>query len=164
MKHVDINCPMISFQRVNLDESMDLCVQFREDSFEVSFPGDETWKKHWDKEDYRRWIVEYAAKFPDGVLHAIYDGEIIGQLEFSYADDTGHVNLSYLKPAVRGRGFGGALQEQVVSTLQSKGCCAATLRVSPTNERAIKFYAKHGWIDLGPDQKHPQVHVYKIEL
>lgn len=154
----------MEFQHINFKESLDLCVQFRRDSFESSFPGSDEWKKYWDEEAYRRWIVEYAAKFPDGVLHAVDGEEIIGQLEFAYGGDVGHVNLFYLKPAMRGMGHGGALHAHVASVLRSKGCVAATLRVSPTNERAVSFYIKHGWRDLGPDRNYPQVHVFRVEL
>ncbi|WP_027328741.1 GNAT family N-acetyltransferase [Marinimicrobium agarilyticum] len=139
-------------------------MRFRQDSFEISFPDTDTWKTHWNEEDYRAWLVDHATRFPDGVLHVIHDGTIIGQLEFSYPGDIAHVNLFYLKPTMRGLGLGFALQEHVTSTLRSKGCCAATLRVSPTNQSAVKFYTKHGWKNLGPDPKYPQVHVYRIEL
>ncbi len=152
------------FQHINFSKSMELCVQFRRDSFQSSFPGTDEWKRHWDEGEYRRWIIEHAAKFPDGVLHAVDGEEIIGQLEFAYPEDVGHVNLFYLKPDMRGVGHGAALQEHAASILRAKGCSAATLRVSPTNERAVRFYTRHGWVGLGPDPKYPQVHVYRIQL
>lgn len=38
------------------------------------------------------------------------------------------------------------------------GLKKARLSVSPTNERAIKFYEKMKWVDLGPREDHPEVH------
>lgn len=161
------SCPAgsaVNFQRVNFARHMDICVQFRKDSFQASYPDSDEWTEYWDEPDYRNWIIEHARRFPDGVLHLIQDGDIIGQLEFSYGESNGHVNLFYLRPDVRGTGYGDVLQRHVKDVLRAKGCRSATLRVSPNNRRAMRFYEKHGWTDCGADSKYPQVHLYQIDL
>lgn len=151
-------------QPIDFVRHMDICVRFREDSFRVSYPDGDEWRQHWDETDYRHWIVEHAAKFVGGAQHLWCSGEIIGQLEFAYQDDWGHVNLFYLRPDKRGLGYGALLQEFVTDFLRAQGCTSATLRVSPRNGRAMSFYKKHGWQDTGPDERYTQVHLYRLEL
>lgn len=152
------------FQLVDFSQHMDVCVQFREDSFRASYPDGNEWQQHWDEADYRKWIVEHAERFTDGAQHLWSNGNIIGQLEFAYWDERAHVNLFYLRPDKRGAGYGTLLQEHVTDYLRSKKCAYATLRVSPRNERAIRFYKKHGWVDTGADEQYPQVQLYRFEL
>lgn len=152
------------FQPIDFARHMEICVQFREDSFRVSYPDGDDWRQYWDEADYRKWILEHAQRFNGGAQHLWENGEIIGQLEFAYQDDWGHVNLFYLRPDKRGLGYGPLLHEHVVAFLRSKECSSVTLRVSPNNERAIRFYKKHGWMDTGPDARYPQVHLYRLEL
>lgn len=153
-----------SFQLIDFSQHMDICVQFREDSFRASYPDGDEWRQYWDEADYRKWIVEHAECFAGGAQHLWVNGEIIGQLEFSYWDERAHVNLFYLRPEKRGAGYSILLQEHVSDCLRTKGCTYATLRVSPRNLRAIRFYQKHGWVDMGPDDRYPQVQLYRLEL
>ena len=154
----------MEFQRIDFARHLDICVKFREDSFQASYPDSEEWVEHWDESEYREWIVEHARRFPDGALHLTVNGNIIGQLEFGYSGTNGHVNLFYLRPDARGSGYGEILQSHVKDVLRSKGCRTASLRVSPKNQRAIRYYAKHKWVDCGPDSKYPQVHLYQTDL
>lgn len=153
---------MIEFRRIDFKKHKDLCVELREDSFRASFP--ESWREHWDVKGYNDWIEGYAQQNPDGVLHVWHRDKIIGQLEFSYSADNGHVNLYYLVPSFRRKGYGAICHEHVANTMRRNGCKTATLRVSPENPRAIAFYKKLGWVDLGLDQERGNVHTFTINL
>lgn len=153
---------MIEIRRMDLNSHKELCIELREDSFRVSFP--DSWRKHWDADGYSNWIEKHAEKYPDGALHVWHRGRIIGQLEFSYSADNGHVNLYYLVPEYRGKGYGILCHEHVANTLIKSGCKTATLRVSPENSRAIKFYEKLGWSDLGIEPDYGNVHKFAINL
>src|SRR5688572_28719933 len=122
---------MTEFQKIDLKKNIDLCVEFRRDSYQSSFSDPDEWKKYWNEGEYRKWILEHSKKFPEGLLHFFVDSEIVGQLEFAYMGESGHVNLYYLHPDHRGKGYGDLLQKKVVSILNQKGCKTATLRVSP---------------------------------
>ena len=61
----------VYFKPIDFARHMRICVQFREDSFRVSYPNGEEWRQHWDEADYRQWIVEHAANSP--VVPSIYD-------------------------------------------------------------------------------------------
>jgi len=55
----------------------------------------------------------------------------------------------YLIPEVRGKGFSSELDNFATSYLKELGFKKARLSVSPTNLRAINFYTKNGWQDIG---------------
>ena len=155
---------MIIFRKIDLERDISVCIEFREDSFKESFPLSDDWKDQWDEGEYRTWLLERAKQYPEGFLHIWRDEEIIGQLEFKYENSTGHINLYYLRADCRGMGYGFLAHEHVVRTLLNHKCNTATLRVSPTNVRAIAFYKKIGWVDRGQDKKYSNVHTYTIDL
>jgi hypothetical protein len=76
----------------------------------------------------------------------------------------GYVNLFYLVPSARGRGLGQALHDHFVQFMRAGGAVAARLRVSPTNSRAIAYYLKHSWRDLGLRPDDDKVHVMETDL
>lgn len=155
---------MIEFRNIDFDNDMELCLDFRRDSYQASFPNSDKWKALWNESQYRSWIMEHAKRFPGGALHVWEGTEIIGQLEFAWFEESGHVNLYYLRSDKRGVGYGTLLQTRVASTLREKGCKTATLRVNPRNLRAVNFYLKHGWLDCGPDRNYDSVRVFRINL
>lgn len=160
----DFETVMLDFKRINFDQNLDLCIKFREDSFRASFPGSNDWKELWNPDEYANWIQQHAARFPDGAVHIWFENTIIGQLEFSYGNGKAHVNLHYLAPTYRGSGLAQQAHDHIANTLRAHHCKHATLRASPTNLRALSFYAKTGWQDLGQDPDYPQVHRFELIL
>jgi ribosomal protein S18 acetylase RimI-like enzyme len=59
------------------------------------------------------------------------------------------VNLFYLIEGMRGGGVSAELQAYAMDFMRRHGVANAQLSVSPTNARALAFYRKHGWRDLG---------------
>ncbi len=107
-----------------------------------------------------------VAEFPDGYVHVWQGGEIAGQLEMLPRPELGFgmVNLVYLVPACRGGPLSDALHDYIEATLRRYGMPKARLSVSPTNQRAIRYYLKHGWRDLGPRPDRPYVHAFELDL
>ncbi len=155
---------MIVFKEIDFKKHIDYCLRFREDSFEISFPNCHNWKKTWDPGKYTHWIQDHAKQFPHGAVHLWKNDCLIGQLEFSYSSEIGHIFLYYLTPENRGRGYGYIAHNHAIRTMKEYGCKKATLRVSPTNIRAIRFYNSLGWKDLGKDPKYPQVNRREFTL
>jgi len=155
---------LIQFKKIEFENNLETCVNFREDSFRASFPGRDEWKDHWDECQYRNWIIDHAKMFPDGAVHIWRKSEIIGQLEFAYVEGVGHVSLYYLVPEERGSGVGQQAHAYVVKKLTEHGCKTASLRVSPINLRAVRFYRRLGWVSRGQDPKYSYVHMYEISL
>ena len=54
---------MPEFRKVDFEAHMHVCVEFRADSFKESFPPPDDWKKYWDEDGYRSWVVEHAKNF-----------------------------------------------------------------------------------------------------
>ncbi|HEX6359011.1 GNAT family N-acetyltransferase [Actinophytocola sp.] len=69
------------------------------------------------------------------------------------ADPTlGDLYALYLTPDVWRRGIGTQLHAAALDRLRSSGFSHAGLWVLDTNERALRFYLRHGWTDTGRAQ------------
>lgn len=69
------------------------------------------------------------------------------------ADSTlGDLYALYLAPDVWRRGIGTQLHTAALDRLRSCGFTHAGLWVLDTNERALRFYYRHGWADTGRSQ------------
>lgn len=69
------------------------------------------------------------------------------------ADPTlGDLYALYLNPDVWRRGIGTQLHAAALNRLRSCGFTHAGLWVLDTNERALRFYNRHGWTDTGRTQ------------
>lgn len=153
----------LSFRPIDLERHADRCIAFRRDSFVSSFGTDEAFveKCGADGAGYIAWLREHRAAFPDGFVH-VWDGDtLVGQMEMRVRDDPqiGYVNLFYLIAAVRGRGLGDQLHEYALRFFRGRDVATIQLSVSPTNRRALAYYQKHGWRDLGPRPGREQVHL-----
>jgi RimJ/RimL family protein N-acetyltransferase len=143
----------LSFQPINLDLHSNLCIQFLADSFVASFGTD----KPFFEEDYLgdgRYIEWLKTRNPNryGCFHIWHNKKIIGQLELGESKssgDAGYVHLYYLVPEWRGKGLSETLDKFAMDYLRSLGFKKVRLSVSPTNLRAVQFYKKNGWVDLG---------------
>lgn len=153
------------FRPVDFAAHADVCVAFRIDSYVVSFGDAELLG---DPERYLERVAQRSADWPGSIVHVWQGDEIIGQLELRrepHDAEAGYVNLFYLAPEHRGAGIGDALHRYVVEFFRASGVRRAGLSVSPTNERALRYYAKHGWADRGPDPaKVGRVHRMELDL
>jgi ribosomal protein S18 acetylase RimI-like enzyme len=61
----------------------------------------------------------------------------------------GDLYLIYLDPGVWHRGVGTRLHGAALDRLRSCGFTRAGLWVLDTNDRALRFYRRHGWSDTG---------------
>ena len=134
------------FLPINLEQDWEICLKFRIDSYVVSFGSALNFEKDGGASHYKEWLSK----------------KIIGQIELGQMKsdlETGMVNLYYLAPEYRGQNLSYYLDQYAVNFLKSLGCKKARLNVSPTNSRAIAFYQKNDWKDLGPNPNHPEVHM-----
>jgi ribosomal protein S18 acetylase RimI-like enzyme len=160
--------PEIRFLPIDLEAHADLCIQFRVDTYVCSFGDAERfWQEGGENgERYLEFLRQRLAVFPQGCVHAWRGDEIIGQLEMRPPDEKrpGYVNLFYLVPQARGTEAGQALQTYVEETFRGLGVERLQLSVSPTNGRALSYYKKHGWIDLGPRHDFEWLHLMELTL
>jgi ribosomal protein S18 acetylase RimI-like enzyme len=159
----------LEFKPIQLDQHRELCIQFRADSFVVSFGDDKKFYEEDGKGDerYIEWLQGKIAKDPQAAVHVWQGSEVIGQIELGTLRNepsVGYVSLYYLIPTQRGSGLGAFLDGYVVKHLKSKGFTSVRLSVSPSNASAVAFYKKMGWKDKGPRPGHPEVHFMEKEI
>ena len=139
----------LSFRTIDLERDAQTAVTFRRDSYLCSFATDEAFAA----EAYLSWLRERISRQPTGHVHVWSGQQIVGQLEMivqATSPPSGYVNLFYLAPAWRGCGLGAALHRHALEFMRSGGAALVRLSVSPTNARALAYYRKYGWRDLGP--------------
>jgi ribosomal protein S18 acetylase RimI-like enzyme len=150
--------PSIRFEPIDLARHGETCVRFRRDSYYCSFGAGEAFDAaRGGAAGYIERLRERLVRLPEGIVHVWRGDTIIGQIEAQIAAGgiAGYVNLFYLVPEERGSGAGDALHDYVVSLFSRLDVPSIRLSVSPGNARALKYYAKHGWRDVGPRPDHP---------
>jgi ribosomal protein S18 acetylase RimI-like enzyme len=154
----------LRFTAIDLSRNADVAVAFRRDSYLCSFGSDDAFGI---EDDYLGWLRDRVARQPLGHVH-VWDGpKLIGQLEMLIQTTTpvrGYVNLFYLVPEARGLGFGKDLHSYFVQFMRAGGACLARLSVSPSNARALTYYVKHGWRDLGLRPDDNTVHLMEFDV
>ena len=145
--------PNPEFATIDLTRHRDICIRFRRDSYISSFEdGDQrfTSENGADGSEYVDWLVERIKEFPDGCVHCWFNGNIVGQIESRIRDDqTGYVNLFYIAPDFRGKGFGRVLHNYAIELFESLQIQVVRLTVSIENDNALGYYRHLGWVDLG---------------
>ena len=154
----------MKFEPVDLIKNLELCIQFRRDAHILSY-GSST---DFNIEECIAWFHSLKENNPAGFEHVILNNEIIGQLEFKSgikeADGSvsGYINLLYLLPEYRRKGYGRRLQEYVFSKFIADKCSVAYLRYLPKNQVAGSFYVKHGWSLGGTPNERGQLMVKRM--
>jgi len=157
----------IEFLPINLEQDWDLCLKFRIDSYVSSFGSSANFEKDGGEVHYKEWLGNKVKNNPYSAVHVYFDGKIIGQMEMGKMKneaDIGMVNLYYLAPEYRGKNLSGYLDQYAMNFLKGLGCKIARLNVSPTNTRALAYYSKNGWKEIGPNPKYPEVHTMEKSL
>ncbi|WP_101844706.1 GNAT family N-acetyltransferase [Halobacillus sp. Marseille-P3879] len=137
------------FETIDIDKHRDQVVEFRKDSFKVSFGK----MSNFEKLDYINWLEQKTNDFPGGFVLVEEDKRYIGQLELSIREYEGkmigYVHLYYLIPEMRGKGKGKELNEYAIKFFKEHHVSDYHLRVSITNTSAINFYHKIGMREVG---------------
>ena len=150
----------LAFRPVDFARHAELCVHFKREAYACSFGSDALFDDHFESDAaYLAWLRQRAA------IHVWIDGEIVGQLEVALRADpeVSYVSLFYLVESERGTATGDAIHAHVVGLLRRHGSSVADLHVSGSNLRALRYYLKHGWRDLGAGPN-GDVHRMRFEL
>jgi ribosomal protein S18 acetylase RimI-like enzyme len=152
----------LAFRTIELPRDANTAVDFRRDSYVCSFGSDDAFGR---RETYLQWLTDRIARHPAGHVHVWNGDAVIGQIEMHLQPDSpdqGYINLFYLVSSARGHGFGDALHAYAVDFMRVRDARRITLSVSPTNERAVAYYLKHGWRDCGPRPRDRSVHLFEL--
>ena len=136
--------PSLTLRTIDPTKDADLCAANHYDACLASF-GDAA--RYEGRDAYLAWLRREVEEYPEGFVLAFKKDRFIGQLELQvpYGMTTGYVNLFYISPDVRGRGYGRRLYEYAERYFRSWEAEQAELHVSPRNIRAIRFYRKLGY-------------------
>jgi GNAT superfamily N-acetyltransferase len=157
---------VLHFAPIDLAANGSETFAFRIDSFEISFGSADAFLSEWGQrgERYLDHLRARMSELPGSCVHVWQGSSLIGQVELRGAREDpseGYVNLYYLVPEKRGVGLGGALDRYAVDWFAGRGLSGAALGVSPNNQRAVRFYLKHGWADQGVHPRQPAVHLMR---
>lgn len=154
---------MFSFRDIDLLTDSETIVKFRRDAFVISF-GDES--LFGDNDIYLMRVNDLLQKFPGGLVIVEDDCKPVGQIELQIMrykmKEIGYVNLFYLIPEFRGKGFGTALMEYAENYFRKNKLKKYQLRVSKTNKGAISFYEKNGFEAVRMEEEE-NVHLYRMQ-
>ncbi len=104
---------------------------------------------------------------PTTVWGAVEDGRLVGLLVLGRFEETppvGHLVLIAVGPEARGTGLADRLLALGEATLARSGFDRARLRVAARNKRALRFYRRHGWTDVGEYPVVPGLRVFERPL
>ena len=155
------------FKPIDLDAHASVCVAFRRDSFICSFGEDGFFNEAGPNGvHYIERLRLRTTKFPDGYVHIWLGDKIVGQIEMQILDEPrrGYVSFFYLVEEMRGAGVSSQLQNYAMDFMRRHGVQIAQLSVSPTNGRALAYYRKYGWRDIGLRPGRDNVHLMECDV
>lgn len=146
----------LEFRPIDLEKHAGVCVAFARDMHDLSFgPGTPL-----DPDPYLQQIAEKLAADPNCCVHVWRNGVIVGQINFGvFAPDPslGYISVFYVVPGLRGTGVAGEMERYACERLKSAGFAEARLSVARINRRAVRFYEKQGWVDIGKREDRPGI-------
>ena len=152
----------LQYKPIDLDRHTEVFLNFLRDTHLCSFGSMEGFadENGSGEERFTQRVRTRLAEEPESCLHVWRSGEIIGQLHLGRFVDPaiGYINMFYVSPGWRGTGVAAAMEDYACASLQAQGFQSAYLSVAAQNHRAIRFYEKQGWTDLGPRQDKPGTH------
>ena len=150
---------MLTFRTIDLAAHSQVVLRFRD---EFMRDGGGTLDPDRTDRQYLARLRQKIAAEPRFAVHAWKGDEIVGEvlLDRYYHDPSaGWVNRHYVVEAERGTGAAEELDAYTEQIFTELGLTRAYVATFPQNERAIRFYLRQGWTDLGPPAWQPRVHL-----
>ena len=147
---------MLTFRTIDLAAHSQVVLRFRDEFMRDG--GGTLDPDRTDRQYLARLRQEIAAE-PRFAVHAWKGDEIVGEvlLDRYYHDPSaGWVSRHYVVEAERGTGAAEELEAYTEQVFTELGLTRAYVATFPQNERAIRFYLRQGWTDLGPPAWQPR--------
>src|SRR5579883_2311422 len=148
----------LEFKPIDLEKHADLCIAFTQDTHRLTEGPKAVFE---GAVGYIERMREKLAADPMSCLFAWLKGEVVGQVNlgvFGPDPSIGYINVFYVTPERRGTGIASEMERYACARLRAAGFSEARLSVAWANKRAVRFYEKHGWSDLGERQDRPGFH------
>jgi len=150
---------LLTFRTIDLAAHSQVALRFRDASIR---DGGGILDRDRSDRQYLVWLRERIASEARFAVHAWKDEAIVGEivLDRYWHDPTaGWVNRYYLVPEERGTGAAAELDAYAETVFTELGMAKAYLAAFPQNKRAMRFYLRQGWSDLGSPAWEPRVHL-----
>ncbi len=147
---------VLCFRPLNLDTEGDIYLTARKEAWESTHGLDIPFHGEQFMADAR-----LCAQQGDWGLQVATDpkGKILGVLQLDMTrygnEGCGYIAFFYLMPQVRGNGIAVQLLGAAISAFRKQGATALRLRCAPYNERAQRFYKRHGFVKIGDEENSP---------
>src|SRR3989344_3210792 len=103
--------------------------------------------------DYEKEFAEYLKKFePEKVQVIQFEGKDVGRLRIVRSPESIYIGGIQILSEFQGKGIGTAIILDLIQESESSGT-PVTLEVHHVNEKAISFYKKHGFQEIGKTEK-----------
>ncbi|MFX3674765.1 MAG: GNAT family N-acetyltransferase [Paenisporosarcina sp.] len=132
------------FRPIDVEKDKNIIIKFRKDTYVLSFGTEEGF----DETAYMTRLRERVNKFPNGQVLLVEGDRPIGQIGLFITElegsEIGYVNLYYLISEFRGKGIGKELINYAENFFRESNISEYHLRVSSTNQSAIRLYTNSG--------------------
>ncbi|CAL77589.1 conserved hypothetical protein [Bradyrhizobium sp. ORS 278] len=103
-------------------------------------------------QQYRAQVAGYAVQYPQAQsLVILRDGSPVGRLLLDRTAAQSHVVDLALLPGTRNAGVGREIMEAVATAGREPGAEMLSLPLAASNEDAMRFYARLGFLDIAGD-------------
>lgn len=150
---------MLTFRTIDLTAHSQVALRFRDAAIR---DGGGTLDRDRTDRGYLMWLRERIAAEPRFAVHAWRDEAIVGEIvldRYWHDPSAGWVNRHYLVPEERGSGAAAEFDAYTEAVFTELGMEKAYAVTFPGNDRALRFYLKRGWSDLGSPAWAPRVHL-----
>jgi ribosomal protein S18 acetylase RimI-like enzyme len=136
--------PSLTLRTIDPVGDADRCAADHYDACVASFGESPRYE---GRDAYLAWLRDKVDEYPEGFVLAYSGATFVGHLELQvpFGLPTGYVNLFYVAPEMRGRGFGQLLHAYAERYFRNWEVERTELHVSPQNIRAIRFYRRLGY-------------------
>ena len=123
------------------------CSDDLKDVKEILFEYPSPTGKVWSESLVEEMLSDALKEQPDGVFVAEINGEVVGFAIIMYRNwfDIAYLDYIQVKTEWLNRGIGHKLIEKCMDWAREKGARIVYTETGKDNERAIKFYQKHGF-------------------
>jgi ribosomal protein S18 acetylase RimI-like enzyme len=138
---------LLTYRTIRLPQDSARAIASHRDACRATF-GEGEFERHLERPGrYLKNLARRVEEFPEGHLLAFAGDRCVGQLELQvpYGMSVGYVNLFYVAPAVRRRGYGRLMQARAEQYFRSWEANEIELHVSPLNVAAVRFYEAVGY-------------------
>jgi RimJ/RimL family protein N-acetyltransferase len=150
---------MLTFRTIDMAAHSQVALRFRDESIR---DGGGTLDQDRSDRQYLAWLRRRIAAEPRFAVHAWKDEAIVGEVvldRYWHDPSAGWVNRYYVVEIERGTGAAVELDAYTEAAFTELGMTRAYLAAFPRNQRAMRFFLRQGWTDLGPPAWQPRVHL-----